>query len=119
MENVFSVAHGSLIMEDEVTMSIDKLSRRIEDLSKDVTRMNQDRELLENIETRLKALELAVALHSSRLTEMAKNTKEDIGEVRDAVSGEVGKVAEQISDKTIIIPRKISTGDKIKKMLHI
>ena len=99
-----------------VADELKRLSRRIEDLDKTVSRISADREILEDVLGRLLRVEEAIHLQRSTSTETAKNIKEDIQEVRDVVEAKVGEVSQNIDDKTVVV--KSEKQSVVQNILH-
>lgn len=90
-------------MDTEITDELKRLSRRIEEIGKTIDLLFADREILEDVLSRMTAVENAMHLQRSTATENAKNIKADISEVKDAVEAKVGEVAETMDSKTVIV----------------
>ena len=86
-----------------VTNELKRLSRRIEDIGKTLDLLFADREILEDLLSRMSAVEAAIHLQRSTATETAKNIKQDIEEVKDVVEAKVGEVSEMVDDKTVVL----------------
>ena len=86
-----------------ITNELKRLSRRIEDIAKTQDLLFKDREILEDILTRLTSLENAMDTQRSTQTENAKNIKADISDVKDAVEAKVDEVTDTMDDKTVIL----------------
>ena len=105
-------------MSDEVNIvdELKRLSRRMEDLDKTVSKMSADREMFEDILSRLVKVETAIGLQRSTLTETAKNIKADIKEVSNVVEAKVDEGIQNIDEKTVVVKSsKQSILDKIFK----
>jgi len=89
--------------EPHIADELKRLSRRIEEIGKTTNLLFQDRELLEDILSRLLAVESAINLQRATQTENAKNTKADINEVKDIVDAKIDEVNETIDNKTVIV----------------
>ena len=100
----------------DISDELKRLSRRIEEIGKTADLLYQDRELLEDILSRLSAVESAINLQRSTQTENAKNTKADINEVKEAVEAKVDEATEMIDDKTVIV--KSPTKSIIQKIIN-
>ena len=102
--------------DNTISDELKRLSRRIEDIAKTVDLLFSDREILEDLLTRMTAVESAIHLQRSTATTNAKNIHEDINEVKDVVEAKVGEVAESMDDKTVIV--KSPKESVIQKILH-
>lgn len=87
----------------QVSDELKRLSRRIEEIGKTLDLLYQDREILEDVLSRMGAVETAIHLQRSNATENAKDIKENIDEVKDVVEAKVGEVSENLNDKTVIV----------------
>jgi len=104
-------------MEDtDVANELKRLSRRIDDVSKTTDSLMTDRNILEDILTRLTAVENALHLQRATATENAKNLKADISEVGAVVEAKVDAVTENIDKHTVIV--KSPQESVIQKILH-
>lgn len=93
-----------------------RLSRRIEEIGKILDLLFKDREILEDILTRLSSVENALHLQRSSQTEMAKNIKADIGDVQEAVEAKIDEATVNMDEKTLIV--KSPTESVIQKIIH-
>lgn len=101
-----------------ITDELKRLSRRIDGQGKDISLLMADRNILEDILTRMTALENAMHLQRATATENTKATKAAISEVSAVVEAKVDQVSEQMDNKTIIVksPRE-SVIQKIFKRI--
>jgi hypothetical protein len=100
--------------DSNIADELKRLSRRIDEQRKNLDLLMADRNILEDILTRMTAVENAMHLQRSTATENAKDIKADIVEVRDAVEAKVGEVSESMDDKTVIL--KSSNQNVIQKI---
>jgi len=88
------------------TEELKKISRRLDTLQKTTDLMMGDRNILEDILSRLSAVENALHLNKDHQTEMQKDTKADILDVKHAVEDKVEEVQLNIADNTVILKSK-------------
>ena len=119
MEKTLQTIQSKLVtIEDELK----KVVRRQDTLQKSVDVQVADRNILEDILTRLSAVEEALHLNKDHQAEMQKDTKADILDVKyaveDKIENKINEVRVGIEEKTIIVrSTKESIFAKIKKML--
>lgn len=109
-------------MDNLIQDELKKLVRRVDTLQKSVDVQVADRNILEDILARLSAVEQALRINRDHQTEMQKDTKADILDVKhaveDKIENKIDEVRLGIEDKTILVK---STTDniftKIKKMV--
>lgn len=89
--------------ELNIADELKRLSRRLDTLQKSTDLLFKDREILEDVLTRLTALENAMNLQRQTATENAKNMRNDISGVKEAVEAKVEEVTEHMDDKTVIV----------------
>ena len=106
-------------MKDKnVTDELKRLSRRIDEQGKILDLLFADREIFEDILSRMTAVETAIHLQRSNATENAKDIKSNIDEVKDVVEAKVGEVSENIDNNTVVIKSaKESIIQKLKRKL--
>ena len=86
-----------------------RLSRRIDEMQKTLDLLFADREIFEDILTRMSAVENAMHLQRATATENAKDIKADIKEVADVVESKVDEVNQSMDDKTVVLKGKNQT----------
>lgn len=91
------------ISNTQISDELKRLSRRIEEIGKTLDLLYQDREILEDVLSRMTAVETAIHLQRSNATENAKDIKENIDDVKNVVEAKVGEVSESMDDKTLIV----------------
>jgi archaellum component FlaC len=102
--------------EIAIADELKRLSRRIEALSKTTDMLMEDRNILEDILTRLTALENAMRLQRATATENVKTINANINEVQAIVESKIDEVNLVTDDKTVIV--KAPTENIIQKVLH-
>ena len=105
-------------MDNSLQDELKKLSRRIDTMQKSVDILNDDRNMLEDILTRLSAVEQALNLNKDHQIEMNKNIKEEIREAGVIAENAVLEVKDSLSEKTIVVSNTNNLFDKIKKKLR-
>lgn len=104
------------MIDTKITDEVKRLSRRIEEIGKTLDLLYQDREILEDILTRLSSVEGALNLQRTNQTEMVKNIKADIGEVKDTVEAKMDEAAVAMNENTLIV--KSPTESVIQKIIN-
>ena len=94
---------------------VKRLSRRFDDLGKTIDTLTNDREIFEDILTRLTAVESALHLQRASQTEMVKDIKSDIGDVQSAVEAKMDEAAVAMDENTLIV--KSPTKSVIEKII--
>ncbi len=89
-------------MEEELK----KIVRRLDSLQKTTDLLFQDRNILEDILSRLSAVEQALHLNKEHQTEMQKDMKADVKDVKFAVQDKIDEVKETMTEKTVIVNAK-------------
>ena len=102
-------------MDTKLVDEMKRISRRLDEQGKTLDLLFKDREILEDILTRLSAVENALHLQRSAQTEMAKNIKADIGDVQEVIEAKMDEKALEIDEKTVIV--KSPRDSVIKKIL--
>jgi len=102
--------------QSEIINELKRLSRRVDDVSKTTDSLMEDRNILEDILTRLTALENAMHLQRATATENAKNLKADISEVSAVVEAKVDSVTENMDSHTVIV--KSPKESVLQKIIH-
>ena len=97
--------------EDNLSLSgvIDELkrtNRRINQLQKTVDLLYADREILEDIQSRLTGVEEKLRLSRQHDEQVRKDIKYEINEVKDRVEAKVGEIGEKLEKKKIITIKK-------------
>ena len=100
-------------MEEE---ELKKVVRRLDSLQKTVDLMFSDRNLLEDILARLSTLENALHLNREHQTEMQKDTKADIGDVKNIVEAKIDEAITNMDEKTVVIAKNDNILAKIRKL---
>lgn len=102
----------------EILNEIKKLSRRIEEQKKTLDLLFKDREILEDVLSRLTAVEAAINTSRATATETAKDLRADTKEIKAAVESKVEEVKEVMDDKTIMVksPQQTIIQKIIKKI---
>ena len=106
-------------MENQISDSLKELSRRVDTLQKSVDTQVADRNILEDILTRLSAVEQALHMNKDHQTDVAKDMKADLLDVKHAVDDKIEEVRLDIKDNTVLV-KSATTGiiDKIKAKLN-
>ena len=103
--------------DENISVELKRLSRRIEELQKTMDLLHADREIFEDILSRMTAIESAIHLQRSTATETAKDIKSNINDVKDAVDAKVDEVNEFIDDQTVVVKsQRKNVIDKIIDM---
>lgn len=100
----------------QITEELKRLSRRIESIAITQDKLFSDREILEDILSRLSSVETALKLNRASQTENAKDIRAGISGVKDAVENKIDEVSETIEDKTVIV--KGSTDNVVQKIIN-
>ena len=93
-----------------------KIVRRLDTLQKTVDLMMGDRNMFEDILSRLGALEQAQHLNKDHQTEVQKDIKADILDVKHAIEDKVDEIRLDTADKTVIV--KTNDESIFTKILH-
>jgi len=92
-----------------------RLSRRIEEIRKVLDLLFKDREILEDLLTRMSAVENALKLQRATTTESTKDLRADVAEMKDMVETKVDQVSETMDNKTVIV--KTAQPNMIQKIV--
>ena|SRR5258706_12652642 len=103
----------TITVEDELK----KLSRRIEEVSKTVELGYRDRDIFEDILSRLGTIEQALHLNLAHQTEVAKDMTANVKKIEFAVEDKVAEVKDIVNNKEILMVR-LGVFEKIKKLLR-
>lgn len=99
-----------LIAIEKLSDDVQKVARRQDITQKSIDTMNTDRNMFEDMLTRLSAVEHALHLNKDHQTEMNKNIKEEIREAGAIVENTVHDIKDKIDNKTIVVK---STNENI------
>ena len=106
-------------MDNDIKDELAKLVRRVDSVQKSVDILNADRNILEDIVTRLSAVEQALHLNKDHQDEMNKNIKQEIREAGAIVENTVHEIKNTIGEKTVIVKSKTdSIFAKLKKLIQ-
>jgi division protein CdvB (Snf7/Vps24/ESCRT-III family) len=106
-------------MNEDITNELKRLSRRIEEIGRVVDLVSADRDILEDVLTRLTAVENAMHLSRSVATDNVKQIKEDINGVKDIVEAKVDQVNENFNERTVVVKAaKMSVVQRILLLLQ-
>ena len=103
-------------MVNDTTEELKKIIRRIDSIQKSVDTLNNDRNMLEDIITRLSAVEQALHLNKQHQTEMTKELKAEVRESGAIVDNSVQEIKDKITDKTVIV--KARSGNILTKIMN-
>jgi hypothetical protein len=96
--------HGERRMTDTgISDELKRVSRRLDQQQKTLDLLFHDRDIFEDMQIRLTAIENAMHLQRATATENAKNTKADIKEVVSMVEAKVDEVNESIDKQTVVV----------------
>lgn len=103
-------------MEDhKTTDELKKVIRRLDSLQKTVDLLYSDRSILEDILGRLSTVEHSLNLNKEHQTDVQKDLKADIRDIKEAVEDKVDEVRMEVQDKTIVVAKE----DHLKKIKNI
>jgi|SRR3972149_345761 len=107
------------IEQDFVLEELKKIVRRVDTIQKTLDLLYQDRNILEDILSRLTALEYSLNLNKDHQTQVQKDIKADIGEVAITVEDKMEEVKEKLDNKTVVIrSSKKNIFQKIKNLFN-
>lgn len=104
----------NLKIEDELK----KLSRRMDAMQKSLDLWSGDRNILEDMMSRMISLEQALHMNREKQGEVQKDLKADIHDLQGSVEDKVDGVQKSLDNKEIIVVPKDRFG-KIKKFLKL
>lgn len=102
----------------KIEIELQRLSRRMDAFQKAQDLWVGDRNLLEDIQLRLEALERAIHMNREKQGETAKDIKAEISEMKGSVEDKVDDVQKSIDSKELLIIKK-DKFSKIKKLLKL
>ena len=99
-----------------VADELKRLSRRIDSQEKTIDLIYKDRDLLEDIQVSIRAVEQALHLQRANATENVKTIKADISDVQEAVEAKIDQVNVATDEKTVIV--KSAQENVIQKVVN-
>ena len=102
-------------MDKQIQDELAKVSRRIDTMQTSMDILNKDRNILEDILSRLSAVEHALHLNKDHQTEMQKDIKQEIREAGAIVENTVHDMSNKIDNSTMIV--KTANGNILTKIM--
>lgn len=96
-----------------------RIVRRLDSLQRTIDLLYNDRNILEDVVSRLLAVEQSLQLNKAHQTEIQKDIKADVRDVQNIVESKVDEVRGEISNKTILVSNRESVFIRIKKMFKL
>ena len=90
-------------MDNEVEIQLKELKRRMDSIQTTLDLLYQDRNMLEDIVTRVSQVEQALNLNKQHQTEIQKDLKADIKQSQFSTEDKMDEMKQVIDEKTLIV----------------
>ena len=87
----------------QIINELHALKRRQDSIEAGITLLNKDRNMLEDILSRLTQVEIALNLNKDHQTEMQQNIKQDIAHAQQQSNNKVEEIKKVINEQTVVV----------------